>query len=249
MIRWMAPALVCACGFSRTGGTPDPGADPDAAKPPIDAAIDAPPDAPPDSPPPAAPCRIGLTDPTGTNRGRAGDDNGGGPATPLACLKAGDRIVGFQMRLSDQDTTFGGPSAHAVSIACASVSVASDGTGAFGAVTMHERVGLGGMGWTPSTQSTLTMCDPGWVVFGLNVHTGGGANGRFLDVTVRCARLGFDGTRTGVVADKVVTGSGTEIDGADTADCNANEILATMPLRDGRGIDSVDMSCTVPRCE
>jgi hypothetical protein len=247
-MRWLAPVLVCACGFSRTGGTPDPGGDPDAPRPPIDAAIDAPPDAPPDTPP-ALPCRIGLTDATGTIRGRAGDDTGGGTATPLVCQKAGDRIVGFQLRLSDQDTVFGGRSAHAVSIACATVSIAPDGAGSFGAVTVHERTGLGGMGWTPSTQSTLTMCDPGSMVYGINVHTGGGANGRFLDVTLRCAKLGYDGKRTGQDADKTVEGSGDEADGSDTASCNATEVLATMPLRDGRGIDSVDMSCTVPRCE
>jgi hypothetical protein len=244
-MRWLAPLLVCSCSFSWSGNNPDASV-PDAIDGSIDAAIDAPPDAPDASSPP---CRVGLTDPIGTNRGRAGDDNGGGTAPALVCQKQRDRIIGFQMQLSDQDTVFNGPSAYSVSIACAAVSIAPDGTPTVGPVTVYESLGIGEMGWTPATPSTLTLCQQGRLMSGINVHKGNGQNGRFLDVTIHCSEVGYDGQRTGQNDSVTVDGSGSENDGSDTVDCNANEVLATVPLRKGQGIDSVDMRCTPSVCE
>jgi hypothetical protein len=218
-----------------------------------DSAVDAdstvtPIDARPDSTPDAdnVTCRVGLANTTGSDRGRVGGNGGSENFAPLACPVADDRIVGIELRMSNQDTVFGGRSAHGIGIACATVSVRSSGLGMTGTVTTLEISGNGGSSWSPSTWTPITQCKPGWIVSGLQAHTGNNSN-RFIDAAIRCSQIGPTGT---IVATEIldVAGSLTETQGVMTVNCNANEILARMPNRSGTGLDSVNLFCTQPTC-
>jgi hypothetical protein len=245
-MKWlMLSTSLFGCSFtSPPGGQPDPADHPDAPKS-IDASIDSQTAAPPA-------CQVGVASSTGTDRGRAGKD-GGSTRTPLACASAQERIVGLQLQLSDGDTVYGGKSAYALSIACAPVTIDHTGVASVGTVSTREFLGVGDpqFGWKPATKSTLTLCRPGWLMSGINIKTGSGddEHGRFLDVSIHCAQIGYDGARTGSPESIKVTGSGTETTGSDTADCNSDEVLAQLPLRAGQGIDSVNMACSTPRCQ
>lgn len=195
-----------------------------------------------------ATCQLGVEDITGFDRGRVGGDGGSANFPPLACDSPLERIVGIALKMSDQDTVFGGRSAHALFIACAPVTIAADGTARVGAATLKELTGAGDaqFRWTPSTMTPVTRCPDGAVVAGIAAHRGPG-NNRFLDVRITCAQLGFDGT---VKATQVlpVTGSLTEPQNDDAVDCNDDEVLVRLPNRTGQGIDAVNLSCAKPAC-
>jgi hypothetical protein len=202
----------------------------------VDAAIeiDAP-DAAPDAPPDAAPlplCSVNVATTPGTDRGRVGGGGGGANFGPLRCPVATDRIVGFAARMSNNNTLYNARSAHGFAI---------------GTVTTVEIMGSGAEGWSPSTLSVVTQCPPGQVVDGLRAHAG--ANGNlFKDIDFRCARI--DGTTAQTVANTVVhvAGSLTELNGADTQNCGAHEILYEMPNMTGSGFDSVNLFCAPTKC-
>jgi hypothetical protein len=199
-----------------------------------------------DAQPQVVPCSVDVASVTGTDRGRVGGSGGGANFPPLACDGAAERIVGIALRMSDQDTVFGGRSAHGLSIACATLAIGADGIAKLGPITSKELVGIGESGWTPSTLTPVTSCPDGSVVAGLAAHRGLG-NNRFLDARITCARIGHAGT---VEATEVlpVAGSLTDAVNDDTVDCNAGEVLVQLPNRTGQGLDSVSLSCALPTC-
>lgn len=151
------------------------------------------------------------------------------------------------MRMSNQVTTNGGRSAHAVVIGCAEVSVDSTGVGTTGPVTTEELTANGGFDWTPSTLTPMTQCQPGWIVSGLSAHTGP-SNNLFVDVTMTCAKIGPTGTAIVMTEAIPVAGSLTESQNLDAVSCDAGEVLVSLPNRIGAGIDSVNLSCSTPTC-
>jgi hypothetical protein len=207
----------------------------------------APEDAAIDSPDAEALCQVGVASTTGTDRGRVGGDGGSANFAPLACMNAGDRIVGIALKMSNQDTLYGARSAQGIRIACAPVAVRASGTATTGTITTYEIVGTGGFDWAPSTWTALTQCKPGWILSGLSAHTNDGDN-LFLDVSITCAQVGPTGK---LVATETiyVDGSLDEPDGADAAACDDGEIVVRMPNRSGAGLDSLNLWCTTPTCQ
>ncbi len=235
-VRWLAFITLAAVGCAGGG---DVDLLPDAATFEADAAI-----ANPETP---RSCDVGLKDPTGVNRGRAGG-SGGGKGPVLACSDVqNERIIGVALRMSNQATVFGGRSTHAFQIACARMMVAPDGTAQLGNVTISEVAGEGTYDWTPSTLTAVTQCKPGWVVSGLRVHTGTDGN-LFRDVSIICSQLAVDGT-IGTASETIkVVGSLTDANGLDEVRCGAGEVLAQLGMWTGAGIDAVDLSCSRPTC-
>lgn len=234
------------CSFRIPGAAPTTDAAPDGptGDGPTDDA-DAGPDDAPDAAVTAA-CPVGVASQVGTLRGRVGNDNGGANHPPLACANPMDRMIGVALRMSDQDTVYGGRSAHAFLIACAAVTIQSDGTAAVGTETTYEVAGLGTFDWTPSTPTPFTRCQPGSVINGLRAYRGGGDN-RFLAVSIRCTEISTTGT-TGTNQVLFVTGSLSETQNPDTVNCSAGEILVQLPNLTGAGFDAVDLHCTTPTC-
>jgi len=191
-------------------------------------------------------CEVLLKDPTGIARGRAGGA-GGGKAPFLTCPdKVNDRIVGVAMRMSNQPTTFGGASAHGISIACARVTVGPTGTGEVGPVNMVEVSGLGTYDWSPSTLSPVTQCKLGWLMSGLLVHTGTSGN-LFTDVSIVCSRIGMDGTPGASETIKVM-GSLTDVNGPDDVRCAPGEVVVQAEPWTGAGLDAVELYCARSTC-
>ena len=235
-VLWFA--LLAACGFDARVAGMSPPETVDAAL-----AIDAPPDAPDPVQLPA--CAVGTMSTTGTDRGRVGGGGGGDNFPPLKC-DGDDRIVGAAFRISNHNTLYNGRSAVAMQIACAPVSIAANGTGVIGNVTMKEVSGSGAEGWSPSTLTPVTMCPAGQVMNGLQAHTGPNTN-LFVNITIRCGAIDHAALTTGNQA-IYVNGTLTETQGSDTVNCNANEILVQLSNRTGSGLDSVNLFCSPAKC-
>ena len=237
-MRWgLVACALAGCSFEHGRYLADAGGAAVIDAPPSDAEIDAVPE---------TVCRVGVTSATGTARGRVGGSGGGANFPPLACANATDRIVGVALRMSDQDTLYGGRSAYGIQIACAPVTVGSAGTAVTGTVTTYEVSGSGTMGWSPSTWTPVTQCKPGWIVSGLGAHTSEDGD-LFVDATITCSQVSATGT---LVASEMiyVAGSLEESEGADTVACDPGEILVRFTERTGSGLDSVDLYCTTPTC-
>jgi len=242
---WLVGLVGCAYQAPATGqqlptdATTETDADADAD---TDATADV--DAPPDTPV-AASCAVGVASANGTDRGQVGANGGTLNATALACSSPAERIVGLALRMSNQTTDNGGRSAHAMQIACATVTVTSSEV-TVGAVVMREASGAGGFNWTPSTLTPTTMCQPGWVVSGVHAHEGSTKN-LFVDVSIQCTEV----TTTGAVGASesiTVTGSLTNNQNASAVDCDQGEVVTRMPNRTGAGLDAVRLSCSTPIC-
>jgi hypothetical protein len=236
-VRYLFAVLLVGCSFSK-------GLDPAQ----IDAAevlIDAAPDMMEMQQP--APCPIGVTSTTGTDRGRVGGDGGGANFGPLQCDNATDRIVGVAVKLSDQSTIYGSRSAQALLIACAPVSVdKTTNVGTTGTTYTKEVSGDGDEDWAPSTLSPFAMCAPGHVVDGLTVRTGTNDN-VFSNVDVRCGQLnGMAETIANAIIH--VDNSGQSTANATTVNCNTNEVLVRMTNRTGSGFDSANLYCAPATC-
>jgi hypothetical protein len=228
--------LVVGC----TGGVEDLeiASQPDAGVPEADAA-----DRPSEA---SRGCEALLKDPTGIVAGRAGGA-GGGKGPVITCGDpVNERMIGVAVRMSNQATVFGAPSAHAVGIACARVTIGQTGTPDVGPVSMVEVSGLGTYDWAPSTWTPVTQCKPGSMLSGLVVHTGTGGN-LFVDVSIVCSPLGADGT-AGTSETIKVMGSLTDANGPDEVKCAAGEVLAQVGAWTGAGIDALDLSCSRPTC-
>src|SRR5262249_49743700 len=157
-------------------------------------------------------------------RGKVGG-GGGGKAPILECADpSAERIVGISVQMSDQDTAFGGRSAQGIRIACARVEVGVSGTMFLGPVSVHDAGGIGRPGWSPSTFTPLTSCQPGWVVTGLLAHRGATDN-RFLDVSITCNDLASTGGLGQKSETKKVTGSLVDATGVSQVQCAANEVV------------------------
>jgi hypothetical protein len=135
-------------------------------------------------------------------------------------------------------------STHGLVIACASVRITPSGA-VLGAVTTFEAIGNGASGWTPSTLSPVTQCDPGSVVTGLTGKVGGGLV--FLDLTMACSALTADGIPM-ASSPRYVGGSLMESNGITSAACAAGEILWEVDPRTGAGVDAVRLSCAPTKC-
>jgi hypothetical protein len=191
-------------------------------------------------------CEVLSKDPAGISRGRAGGA-GGAKAPVMTCGdKLNGRMVGVAVRMSDQATTFGGRSAHGLSIACARVTVGPTGTAEVGPVDMVDVSGLGTYDWAPSTLSPVTQCKPGWLMSGLLVHTGT-AGSLFVDVSIVCSRIGADGTPGASETIKVM-GSLTDVNGPDDVRCAPGEVLVQAEPWTGAGLDAVELYCARPTC-
>jgi hypothetical protein len=190
-------------------------------------------------------CSVGAASATGTDRGRVGGSGGSENFPPLVCTNAADRIVGLELRMSDQATLYGDRSAHAIRIACAPVTI-TDGIGTTGTVYTREIIGNGNYDWSPSTLTGITQCQPGWVMSGLSAHTTSDGD-LFLDVSITCSQISSTGS---ILATETiyVAGSLDEQNGNDAVSCNSGEILTRMSSRNGAGIDSVNLWCTPPTC-
>jgi hypothetical protein len=243
-VRSVAILLFAGCGF---GSSVKPETTGD-----IDAPIgDAPlPDdgTPPNDMMPLPLCIVGVTTTPGTDRGRVGGNGGGDNFGPMRCNAVADRIVGIGIRMSNQNTVFGAPSAHGLSIACATVTLdPNTGIGTTGTTYTKEIMGNGNQGWEPSTSFAPTLCPAGMVVSGLRTHTGQDEN-IFNNVDVRCSKL--DGTNAATVMTQLVhvNGSQDEAQNEDTVNCGPNEILYEMSNRTGTGFDSATLFCAPARC-
>lgn len=207
---------------------------------PLDAA--APDAATPDSGVPGA-CNVALNAPD-TYAGQVGA-NGGSPAAFLDC-GAGEEPIGVAVRISNQNTANGGLSAVGFTLACAQVSLSAAGP-TVSPETLREVMGSGMFGWSPATQSTITLCSPGWLVSGLSVSRGTTAD-RFLDVTLTCAELLSTGVLSGATQDIYVMGSQTEGGPRDTVECPSGQVVRRLGTRTGAGFDAASLYCAIPTC-
>lgn len=241
-------ALVAGCSFDPSTGAvvADASSTSDGSNVPIDARnpIDALADASPDAAPTV--CTVATASTTGTDRGRVGGNGGSSQRPPIAC-DSPQQLVGLGLRMSNQTTTNGGRSAHALNAGCALVTVDSNGVGTTGSITTKTLTANGGSDWTPSTATPMTTCQPGWIIAGLSAHTGS-SNNLFLDVSITCAKPGPGATSIVMTETLDVEGSLTEPDGLDTGACNPNELVVRMPNRIGAGVDSVNLSCSTLIC-
>ena len=238
-MRWLVVLVLGGCSFQH-GIAPTR----DDAVVTID---DAPPDGTADAPDAESVCHVAVASTTGTDRGRVGGDGGSANFPPLACMNAGDQLVGIAFKMSDQTTLYGERSAQGIRIACAPVTVRGSGMGATGTISTYEILGTGTFDWTPSTWTALTQCKPGWILSAMSAHTGEGDN-QFLDVSITCAQVGPTGK---LVASETidVAGSLDDDEGADAAACNEGEIVVRMPNRSGAGLDSLNLWCSTPACQ
>ena len=179
-----------------------------------------------------------------TNAGQVGA-SGGSPGPTLEC-PAGSEIVGVAVRMSDQNTSNGGPSAVGFTLACAPVAFVPTGV-TVGPETLPEVMGTGQFGWTPATQSTITRCQPGWLVSGLSASRGASGN-RFIEVNLTCTELLPTGMTTGVPRDTYVMGSLQEAGTVDTVACPAGQVVRRLGTRIGAGLDAVSLLCGAPAC-
>jgi hypothetical protein len=191
-------------------------------------------------------CNSALENPAGTARGNVGSVTNKGPA--LSCDDVvSERIVGVALRMSNQNTVYGGRSAHGMGISCARVTILPDGSTQLGVVRTKEISGTGGSMWSPSTWTSYTECEPGWVVTGFKAHRGS-SNNRFLNASIVCTRLGYDGKPTGTAQVKAVTGSLFETTNPDELRCAAGQVIAQFGTQTGAGFDGADLFCSVPSC-
>ncbi len=191
-------------------------------------------------------CNSAVSDPAGTYRGRVGSTTQKGAA--LSCDDVvNERIVGVALRMSNQNTSYGGRSAHGMGITCARLTIHPDGRAELGTARTNEVSGTGLSSWSPSTWTSYTDCDPGWVVTGLKAHTGSASN-RFVNASIVCTKLGYDGLPTGTSVVKSVTGSLTEAVTPDEVRCNAGQVVAQFGTQTGAGFDAADLYCTTPIC-
>jgi hypothetical protein len=241
-VRYLCAVLLAGCSFSKPVGSVQSDAPNE-----IDAAVADTPTPDTMEMPQPDPCPIGVTSTTGTDRGRVGGGGGGANFGPLACDAATDRIVGFAVRLSNQNTIFNAPSARGLTIACATVTVdRTTGVGTTGTVYTKEVMGSGQENWSPSTQSATATCPAGQVVNGLSAYTGTNQN-LFNNVDFRCGKL--DGTAQTTSSSVVhVAGSGSNTSNHDTVNCNANELLVRLPNMTGSGFDSANVFCAPATC-
>jgi len=185
-----------------------------------------------------------LVVPPQVNAGQVGA-NGGSPGPDLQC-PLGVEVIGVAVRVSDQNTANGAPSAVSFTVACAPVQVGASGA-TVGPETLPEVGGNGQFGWTPATQSTITRCPPGWIVSGLTANTGPGGN-LFLDATVHCSELLPSGATSGVTQSFPVMGSGVGGGSDVTVNCAAGQVVGRMTTRVGAGLDAVSLLCGTPTC-
>lgn len=250
MRAFLAAVITSGCSFQLAGApaSDDAGPPPDMASEgttdaTVDGALDATIDAMIDAPVDVT-CNVGVTSQTGTDRGRVGG-SGGGVNFPALICPATQRVVGVAVRMSNQNTIYNGRSAHGLTIACATVTTRSISAPQVGPLTTFELLGNGNFMWTPSTQTAVTQCQPGWVVSGLRAARGAD-NNRFLNVTIRCSQVSSTGM-TGATETRYVTGSFTDTN-VDTVDCAAGEVLVRMPNFSGAGVDSVNLWCAPATC-
>src|SRR5439155_26131906 len=159
----------------------------------------------------------------------------------------GERIVGVAIQMSNQNTLFGGRSAQGLRIACATVTIAPNGTASVGPVTTQEVSGSGLGGWSPSTWTAMTPCLPGYVVTGLIAHTGTTAN-LFVDVSIMCSQLGANGAPATTSQTIKIVGSQTNVNGPTQAQCDGGEVLSQLGPWTGYGLDGADLSCSLSAC-
>jgi hypothetical protein len=208
---------------------PDAGALPDASKSDVDNT-----------------CNSALENPAGTSRGNVGSVTQKG--APLACDDVNnERIVGVALRMSNQNTVYGGRSAHGMGVSCARVTILPNGSAQVGVVRTKEVSGTGTSMWGPSTWTTYTDCDPGWVVTGFKAHRGS-SNNRFLNASIVCQKLGYDGKPTGTAQVKTVVGSLTETTNPDELRCATGQVIAQFGTQTGAGFDGADLFCSNPVC-
>jgi len=189
-------------------------------------------------------CALTTTD-AGVDRGRVGGVGGGVNFPPIAC-DSGSLPIGVAMRMSDGQTANGYRSAHGIEIACAPVTIESNGDVSVGTTLTIGVQGTGLVGWTPSTLTPQTTCQPGWVLSGLVAHIGADG-GRFADVSIRCSQISALAIEQAVES-LFVTGSLTEPVGETTASCQANEVIVAFPNRTGAGLDALNLVCAPLRC-
>lgn len=192
-------------------------------------------------------CNTELVDPAGVMRGHAGG-TGGGKGPVLACDDVdNERIVGMAIRMSNQNTVLGGRSAQGISIACAHVAVAPDGTAQVGTPKVIEVNGTGANMWSPSTSGNLTSCQPGWVVSGFKIHTGTN-NNQFIDATMYCRKIDSDGNITATGVTVKLDGSLTSTVNVKDIRCGTGEVVSQFGTWTGAGIDALDVLCSKPKC-
>lgn len=226
-------ATGCAAGAESVDVTPDAAvAEPDAAA---------------GNPETARACDIGLKDTTGITRGHLGG-TGGGKGPILACEDlVNQRVIGVAVRMSNQNTVFGGRSAHGIGLLCGHVTIDASGNPTVEAASSPVEIsGLGTSGWSPSTWTQVTQCKPGWVVSGMTARAGA-SNNMFLDVSIVCSKLGADGSTSTSETLKIV-GSLTGTSTLQTAKCAAGEVVAQLGTWTGAGLDALDLSCSRPTC-
>ena len=192
-------------------------------------------------------CAVSVASTTGMNRGNVGGA-GGGDYTMLACDSPAERIVGVTLRMSNNNTSNGGRSAHGISIACATTAVDANGA-TVGAIAPHEVSGTGGTQgtWLPSTWTELAQCPAGALVSGLRVHQGPNSN-LFTNASITCSAIAVTGM-TGAVTEHAIPDASTEAAGEDQGACDPGEVLVRVGARHGAGIDSLDLYCSPSRCE
>lgn len=188
-------------------------------------------------------CNVAVNPPD-TNAGQVGA-NGGSPGAFIDC-GAGEEAIGVAVRMSNQNTANGGPSAVGFTLVCAQLAI--DATGpVLSPESLHEIMGNGQFGWTPATQSTITRCPPKWLVSGLSVSRGASAD-RFIDVTLTCSEMLQSGALSGATQDIYVVGSLMEAGLRDTIACPSGQVVRRLGTRIGAGFDAATLYCATPTC-
>ena len=173
--------------------------------------------------------------------------NGGGKGPVLQCNdNFGERIVGVALQMSDQATVFGGRSAMGIRIACATVTIAPDGTPLVGAVETQEVSGTGTSGWSPATWTAIQQCPPGSVLTGMATHTGTNMN-LFVDASILCSPLAANAA-PGAPQTIHITGSLTNTTNPVQAQCAPTDVVSALGIWDGAGLDAVDVDCSPSAC-
>lgn len=229
--------IFAGCSFKASSGSQDSptGGDGRASDAPK---VDAPSDAA------VAVCKL-RAKPTTLRLGSRVGGNGGGAASDLAC-PANEFPIGYGFDISDNNTEFGGRSAHKVTQQCASLQLHNAELTAGALSPVVTKAGSGVARWTPATATAVVTCPANTIMVGLKAFTG--TTGLlFANISIKCRAI----TAADIFGpDQLVAIPNTSNlnQGADEGTCNNDEVLAFMEVRSGAGIDSLQLQCVQLEC-
>jgi hypothetical protein len=231
-------ALVLqACGFQGNAAK-------DAENAISDAVADSIPDASQDAS--VWPCKLGFVNEPGTATTQVGGI-GGGNAVNVAC-GPGQVPVGFRFELSQGATTAGARSMKSMELHCADITATNETTWAYSNPSFRSIGGDGSSMWSPAafTSPTPTTCDGGSLLSGLQAH-GGSSNQVFSNVSIFCRPMP-SWQRFGPNVEINIPNSGLATANTYTSTCPDGQLVQSLAVKTGAGLDSVTPYCSQITC-